>query len=283
MTTANKTTDTVPEIPIPAAPPIFHAELYDAQVNSMLRRFGRFLLRHPSIMLTFGYLLCSMLGMLFAIRLFAQFDFAILPYLELSDYMLAALSHPWILLNVAGWLLFSWVLLGIDRYARRRIRWYAQCLDNYYKPALFHYYNFMFISIPLLFLYTEAIDESLLLASKIKAYQAPMFQVSLIYPVQDTAKTLQLNQVQVIARTSSYLFLYFRGQIKVIPHANVAALLPLSPVATAVHPLNSSPRMEVLQPNTERATADKTTLPSSGDASVAPPAKTIPPAISAVE
>jgi hypothetical protein len=191
--------------------------------------------------------------------------------------MLAALTHPWILLNVAGWLIFSGVLLGADRYARRRVRWYAKCFDSFYKPTLFHYYNFMFISIPLLFLYTEAIEESLSLAKKIKAYQAPMFQVSLIYPVQDTAKTLQLNQVQVIARTSSYLFLYFQGQIKVIPHANVAALLPISPVATAVSAIHSSPNAAVLQPKTDQPTVEKTSLPSSGDAPVVPPAKPIQP------
>jgi hypothetical protein len=38
-----------------------------------------------------------------------------------------------------------------------------------------------------------------------------------------------LNEVQIITRTVSYLWIYHQDQVKLIPHANVAALIPVLP------------------------------------------------------
>lgn len=229
MTTLQKSTATELDDSTPVASATLRGELYDAQLDSMLRRFNDFMMRHPSMILTVGYLLCSILGMLFSYRLFALFDFSILPYLELTDFILAALTHPWILLNVIAWLVFFVVLFALDRYLRRRIRRYAIWSEKYYNPVQFQRYNLIFVLIPLLFLYNAAKEESTKLAESIKNDKQPKFHVSLIYPVQDAAKTLQYDQVQVIARTSSYLFVYFQQQVKVIPHANVAVIMPIAP------------------------------------------------------
>jgi hypothetical protein len=248
-------------------------ELYDAHLDSMLRRFSGFMLRHPSMILTFGYLLCSLLGMLFANRLFSFFDINILPYLELTDFMLAALNHPWILLNVTGWLVFLVVLLGVDRYIRRHIRWYAAWSEKYYQPEQFKRYNVFFMIIPLLFLYNAAKVESADLAEKIKNNQQPKFNVSLIYPVQDGAKTLKFDQVQVIARTSSYLFIYVQQQVKVIPHANVAVIVPVAQAPLADSAINVPLTPNAAKDKVDSTTTEKAEAPSSeaeSDADSAP-------------
>jgi hypothetical protein len=41
-----------------------------------------------------------------------------------------------------------------------------------------------------------------------------------------------MEQIQILARSVSYLFVYHQNQIKVLPHANVAGLFPL-PVTQA--------------------------------------------------
>jgi hypothetical protein len=222
-------------------PKMIHGERYDAELDSILRRGQRFIIRHPSMLLTLAYLLCSMLGMLFVIKLFVRFDFDILPYLELTDFMLAALTHPWVLLNVVGWILLFVAAFWIDRFARRRLDWYALWSEKYYENDKFKLYFPLFAITPLLFLYNSAIGESTDLAKSIKAGQQRGFQLSLINPVQDAVKTMQLDQVQIIARTSSYLFVYHQEQVKVIPHANIAVLLPLSPDLVKVNTQPGSP------------------------------------------
>lgn len=74
----------------------------------------------------------------------------------------------------------------------------------------------------------EAIGQS----RAIKAGTTPRFNLSLIYPVFDDYKTVQMEQIQIIARSVSYLFVYHQNQIKVIPHANVAGLFPLPAAKT---------------------------------------------------
>ncbi|RVU35519.1 hypothetical protein EOE67_13030 [Rheinheimera riviphila] len=222
-------------------PKMIHGERYDAELDSILRSGQRFIIRHPSMLLTLAYLLCSMLGMLFVIKLSGRFDFDILPYLELTDFMLAALTHPWVLLNVVGWILLFVAAFWIDRFARKRLEWYALWSEKYYENDKFKFYFPMFAVTPLLFLYNSAISESTDLAKSIKAGQQRGFQLSLINPVQDVVKTMQLDQVQIIARTSSYLFVYHQQQVKVIPHANIAVLLPLPADLAKAHTQAGSP------------------------------------------
>lgn len=257
MTTSQKKTTTASDISVPVTATPLQGELYDAHLDSMLRQFSIFMLRHPSMVLTFGYLLCSILGMLFSNRLFSLFDFNILPYLELSDFMLAALTHPWIILNVIGWLVFLVVLFAVDRYLRRHIRKYALWSEKYYNPVQFKRYNLIFVIIPLLFLYNAAKEESAKLAAAIKSGQQPKFHVSLIYPVQDTMNTLQFDQVQVIARTSSYLFIYVQQQVKVIPHANVAVIFPLTPLPFAGSESNVQPTPEASNSKADSTATEK--------------------------
>ena len=68
------------------------------------------------------------------------------------------------------------------------------------------------------------------LSKAIKNHQTGQYQLSLIYPIQPGGKEIrQLNEVQIITRTVSYLWIYHQDQVKLIPHANVAALIPVLP------------------------------------------------------
>lgn len=229
--------------------PALHGDLYDQMIDDSLSRCWRYLLAQPTLVLTLSYLFCSLLGMLFVTSLFSQFDFDVLSYLEISDFILAAVSHPWTL----GYFLLCCVMVGamfwLDRQIRQRFRRFARWVDFFYRPESYNATVFCFALIPLLFLFNSAFLEAKALASRIKANQQPQFQISLMNPLQDTQQTRRLEPAQVLARTVSYLFVYHQQKIKVIPHANVAALLPLQavpvqPVTTAQpagNPLPASP------------------------------------------
>jgi len=217
----------------PAVPAVFHGDVYDQKIDTFMKQAGRYLLAQPALLLTGSYLFCSLLGLIFVVSLFDKFAFAVLPYLEISDFLLAALSHPWtlvlLLLWTAGILLITW----LDRLARQRFRRYARFSDRFYQPQYQRPSLMMFACLPLLFLINAALAEANTVASAVKAGSTTKFELSLIYPLQDKGKTLHLAQAQIIARSVSYLFVYHQQQIKVIPHANVAALIPQSIPAKA--------------------------------------------------
>lgn len=217
---------------------LFHGELYDRQLDSFILRIGHYVLQQPAVVLTLGYLFCSLLGLIFVVRLFHHFDFAVLPYLEISDFLLAALTHPLTLLQLVLWTGGIVLLFWLDRMVRRAWRWYGLFCERFYARPNYKKYNIIFVLLPPLFFLQAAYTAADELASRLKASQTPAYQISLIYPWQDNAKTLKFEQAQVIARTVSYLFIYHQQQIKVIPNANIAVLLP--------QPVSQQPQMSAV-------------------------------------
>ena len=212
--------------------PLLHGDVYDQKVDSLTRRAGQYLLSQPALLLTGSYLFCSLLGLIFVVALFAKFDFAVLPYLEISDFLLAALSNPWTILQFILWTLGVVTLLWLDRAARQRFRSYARLSDRFYRPRYQRISLYMFATLPMVFLIDIALLEAISQSKALKAGTTPRFNLSLIYPVFDDNKTMQMEQIQIIARSVSYLFVYHQNQIKVIPHANVAGLFPLPAAKT---------------------------------------------------
>lgn len=214
-----------------------HGDSYDQRFDQLIKRCGDYIAAQPTIVLTLGYLLCSLLGMLFVVLLFQQFGFEVLPYLEISDFLLAALSYPWTLLSLLGWLSFIALMVWFDRIIRRRFRRFAALTDRWYSEKYMSHNTLLYLLLPMLFFGSAADSNAKLLAKEIQAGNTAQLQLNLVYPL-DAQKTMSLQQVQLIARTSGYLFIYHQQQVKVIPHANVAALLPLTapkpaqPVAT---------------------------------------------------
>ncbi len=221
--------------------PPLRGDLYDRQMDHLLARTGRYLMSQPALVLTAGYLLCSLLGLTFVMTLFQKFDFAVLPYLEISDFLLIALSHPSTLLDVLLCLLGSVLLFWLDRLMRQKFRRYAVLTDRFYDAAYLKPTVLMLASIPLTLLLSYAISEAAQTSKAIKAGQTPHFQVDLVYPLQDTGKTQRFNDAQVLTRSSSYLFIWHQGQIKVIPHTNIAALLPQQPTSHALPTTKAQP------------------------------------------
>jgi hypothetical protein len=202
----------------------------DQQMDADLKTLSRFFLKHPSLAFTFGYLIASVMGLIFTISLLDEFQFNALPYLELTDFLLAAITHPMtvfaLLLGVVFVIGFTW----IDRRCRTKYPKYAAWIDNYYRSSIW-LPNWLAMSILAVgYIWVAGNVQVDTLGRDIKAHQTGYYQLSLIYPIQPGGKEIrQLNEVQIITRTVSYLWIYHQDQVKLIPHANVAALIPVLP------------------------------------------------------
>ena len=217
------------DLPAEVAIPIYGPKM-DQQSDAELRTVSRFFLKHPSLVLTFGYLIASVMGLIFTLSLLDEFEFYVLPYLELTDFLLAAIAHPKTILNLIIGTVSVIVVLWIDRQCRKKYLKYALWIDKSYRstPLLPNWvvgvFTFAF------YLYFASTNQVPKIAQAIKTHQTGQYQLSLIYPIQPGGKEIrQLNEVQIITRTVAYLWIYHQDQVKLIPHANVAALIPVLP------------------------------------------------------
>ncbi len=217
------------DLPAEVAIPIYGPKM-DQQSDAELRTVSRFFLKHPSLVLTFGYLIASVMGLIFTLSLLDEFEFYVLPYLELTDFLLAAIAHPRTILNLIIGTVSVIVVLWIDRQCRKKYLKYALWIDKSYRstPLLPNWVVGVFTFV--FYLYFVSSNQVPKIAQAIKTHQTGQYQLSLIYPIQPGGKEIrQLNEVQIITRTVAYLWIYHQDQVKLIPHANVAALIPVLP------------------------------------------------------
>jgi hypothetical protein len=243
-------TDVPAEVSIPRYGPQM-----DQQSDDERKRLLRFFLKNPSLILTFGYLTASVMGLIFTISLLNKFQFNALPYLELSDFLLAAIANPKTGLYLAIGVFSVVSSLWFDRMLRRKYLKYALWVDKYYRPSSL-VPNWVWGGIAFAFyLVFFSILDTPKLSQAIKNHQTGQYQLSLIYPIQPGGKEIrQLNEVQIITRTVSYLWIYHQDQVKLIPHANVAALIPVLKKET-----DKDADKKPKQKGDTSATADKTT------------------------
>lgn len=109
------------DVPADVSTPRYGQQM-DQQTDAELRNLRRFFLKHPSLALTFGYLTASIMGLIFTISLLDKFQFNALPYLELSDFLLAAIAHPqtaiYLIIGICSVALTIW----FERLSRKNTR-----------------------------------------------------------------------------------------------------------------------------------------------------------------
>lgn len=200
----------------------------DQKMDADLKKLLRFFLKHPSLVLTFGYLIASVMGLIFTISLLDEFQFNALPYLELTDFLLAAITHPGTVFALLACIVSVVAVTWFERLCREKYAKYALWIDGYYRSSAWLSNWVLLICLFAGYIGVAGTAHVDKLSRDIKAHQAEQFQLSLIYPIQPGGKEIrQLNEVQIITRTVSYLWIYHQDQVKLIPHANVAALIPV--------------------------------------------------------
>lgn len=226
MEELKRTTDHT-DLPAEVAEPRYSLQL-DQKMDADLKTISRFFLKHPSLALTFGYLIASVMGLIFTISLLNKFQFDALPYLELTDFLLAAITHPRTVLALFLSVGSMVGLIWFERRCKRKYAKYAAWADKHSRSSMWFPNWLLLLLLLVIYLWIAGTAQVSRISQDIKTHQTGQFQLSLIYPIQPGGKEIrQLNEVQIITRTVSYLWIYHQDQVKLIPHANVAALIPV--------------------------------------------------------
>lgn len=199
----------------------------DDAANQLMQRCGQFAKENPSLALTLLYLMMSLIGLLFQSALLYRFGLNVLPYLEITDFLLSALTHPKVVAVLIVMLLGVFAMFSFERRTRRNNFRYAVSTEasfqRWWVPKASLWMPLLF----LIYLVMAAWVNGNKFAKDIRAGEGRKLEIQLVYPLQQNEqKTLLLQNASLISRTASYLFIYHEGRVKVLPHANIAALLP---------------------------------------------------------
>ena len=183
-------------------------------------------LRAPGFAISLLYLAAGLAGLLFNVALLASFGLDVLPYLELTDLLLAPLHYPQMLLYLlVSMLLFVMIAaLGLWQSYRNG------------KPKKAHRYGWLLWPILLIYLVLAALVPAKQRIEQLQQGQQLSYRMQLVYPHQVVGgkSVTLLPAVQLISRTSVYWFVRQGSELLIIPHANIATLQPLFKAAPTV-------------------------------------------------
>lgn len=202
----------------------------DAVIQQLLAMWLMFR-RSPAQMLSICYFGAGLMGLMFNATLLLAFDFNVLPYLELTDLLLATVHYP----QMVGWLLLMLgFALGLVTLA---IRLSYRNGKQPKRPTI-PVWSWL-LPVVLTYLVLAAISPGRSMVRQLQQGQGEWYRVQLAEPLhRSSGASLQfLPKAQLVTRTAAYLFVLYDGELKILPHANVSALEPLAkPTKTASAP-----------------------------------------------
>lgn len=209
-----------------------------------------------AVFITLLYILGSFAGVIYLATLLDNFSVDVFHHIELTDFLLALVSHPSLVLTYTGFIMIVAIAYAIE----------LKRIPDPKKPTLwlkvYHCINYpVYLLNPIysifsalllvlcIFSFSLAVSDS----ERIKDKITQRYSLSLNDPIQQN-KTALLAEVQIVTSTARNLFVYDNKQDKllIIPQNNIAALIPIIAVSNAVQ---KKPVTEQIK--TDKAVIDK--------------------------
>jgi hypothetical protein len=178
---------------------------------------------HLGLMLTLSYLILTLVGLSYEFWFFKYFRITIVEYVETSDFLLAAVREPLVivlailpLFLIRLYLRFErWLRLRSPRFARRQQRWESK---PYYTPAV-RQALWSFVALLYAFLFIQLYAERV--TDRIKAGQGREVHIELGSGAPPPSPALLLGT------TAKFVFIYVPAekQTHIIPFDNVSRLV----------------------------------------------------------
>jgi len=201
---------------------------YEEKAKSQFSSCLSFLKKHPTLSISLIYLFISCFGLIYIYTLMAQFNIKILPHLEITDFTLAAIHYPKSFIFIGSAIAITWLSVKLEKITRK-IKLYDRFNNILVRP--FMILNPIFLYSILFLFFTLMINN----ASSKRTYNDIVENKSQMYTVMlsnqsdvSGQKTQQLDEVQIIADTVKYLWVYLKEneQVHAIPQKNINVLIP---------------------------------------------------------
>jgi len=214
------------------------AHKYYSKLHTDLIAVQHYIKNNVAVFITLLYLLGSFAGVIYLATLLNNFSVDVFHHIELTDFLLALVSHPSLVITYTSFLILTAVAYAIE------LKRMPELKKPTLKKKIYHFihYPFYFLNpiysiltvllIMLCFLsFFLAVEDSKTIKNKI----TQPYSLSLNDPIQQKKITL-LAEVQIVTSTARNLFVYDNKQEKIliIPQNNIAALVPIIETKKAV-------------------------------------------------
>ena len=207
------------------------AHKYYSKLHEDLLAIQHYIKNNVAVFITILYILGSFAGVIYLATLLNNFSVDVFQHIELTDFLLALVSHPYLVFTYTVLILLVATAYGLE----------LKRLPDPKKPTFWQkiYHG---ISYPVYLLNpTFSIGAALFLLfcflsfslaqkdrEKIKEKITQRYSLSLNDPIQQKQTSL-LTDVQIVTSTSRNLFVYDNKQDKllIIPQHNIAAIIPI--------------------------------------------------------
>ena len=208
-------------------PENLHTLQHDTASPSVSRRqLGVIAREHPTLILTLAYLALTAVGLVYDAWLYAYFRINVVEYSETSDFLLAAVRTPLVILLSILPIFILWAVTRLRRRARKAFPRYDKWSKRYEgtiwdmeNPRIGGPIGFVFVVIYAI-LFTQLY--ALRVADDIKAGRGRVVKVEMIVPgsVPTTDTTL------LIGTTGKFVFLYNQrsNHTRIVPFENVSSI-----------------------------------------------------------
>jgi hypothetical protein len=178
---------------------------------------------HLGLMLTLSYLILTLVGLSYEFWFFKYFRITIVEYVETSDFLLAAIREPLVIVLAVLPLILVRLYLRLDRRLRARFprfeRYQRRWEEKPYYTAPVRQLMWTFLAVIYAFLFIQIYAEHV--TDRIKAGQGREVRVELASGAPPASRTLLLGT------TAKFVFLYLPAekQTQIIPIENVSRLV----------------------------------------------------------
>lgn len=214
------------------------ANKYFVKLHSDLLAIQHYIKNNVTVFLTILYLLGSFSGIIYLATLLSSFSVNVFQHIELSDFLLALVANPRLILMYTFFILivafsYSWQLKRIPD--PKKPTFLQKIYHGFSYPfyLLNPTYSIGTVLIVMLCFYSFILAQAD--SERIKDQITQRYSLSLNDPIQQNKTTL-LTEVQIVTSTARNLFVYDNKQEKllIIPQNNIAALIPFIKTEIAV-------------------------------------------------
>ena len=197
-----------------------------APMTAKQRQLAVIAREHPTLLLTLAYLALTAVGLVYDAWLYAYFRINVVEYSETSDFLLAAVRTPLVIILSILPVLILWTITRLRRRARKMFPRYDRFSKRYEgtmwdmeNPRIGGPIGVVFVVIYAI-LFTQLY--ALRVADNIKAGRGRVVKVEMIVPgsIPTTDTTL------LVGTTGKFVFLYNprSNQTRIVPFDNVSSI-----------------------------------------------------------
>jgi len=207
------------------------ADKYYSKLHTDLHAIKHYIKHNLGVFITLLYLLGSFSGVIYLATLLNNFSVDVFQHIDLTDFLLALISHPYLVLTYSILIIMIAISIGFELkriHEPKKPTFFQKIYHGISYPVYFLNPTYSIITLLFLMLCWYSYIFAKVHSEEIQEKKTQTYSLSLNDPIQQNKTTL-LTDVQIVTSTARNLFIFDNSQDKliIIPQNNIAAVIPV--------------------------------------------------------